>query len=82
MNKRVVSEHVKKLEFVEKEPEQPFDEEPGLKKFLRDTLLSGDASEEEIAFLRNLRFKTKRPTPLYYYRELQNLRDPLHFHTR
>jgi hypothetical protein len=26
-----------------------------------------------------LRFKEKRPGPLYYYRELQNLRDPLHF---
>jgi hypothetical protein len=26
-----------------------------------------------------LRFKGKRPTPLYYYRALQNLRDPLHF---
>jgi hypothetical protein len=26
-----------------------------------------------------LRFKGKIPTPLYYYRELQNLRDPLHF---
>jgi len=74
LNNRVVSEHIKRLEFVEKEPEQPFEEEPGLKKFL--------ASEEEIAFLRKLRFKTKRPTPLYYYRELQNLRDPLHFRTR
>lgn len=82
LNNRVVSEHVKKLEFVEKEPEQPFKEEPGLKKFLRDTVLSGDANEEEVAFLRKLRFNTKRPTPLYYYRELQNLRDPLHFRTR
>jgi len=82
LNHRVVREHVKKLEFVEKEPEQPFEEEPGLKKFLSDTRLSGDASEEEIEFLRKLRFKTKRPTPLYYYRELQNLRDPLHFRTR
>jgi transcriptional regulator with XRE-family HTH domain len=82
LNKRVVSEHVKKLEFVEKEPEQPFEEEPGLKEFLNDAGLSSDASEEEIAFLRKLRFKTKRPTPLYYYRELQNLRDPLHFRTR
>jgi len=81
LNHRVVREHVKKLEFVEKEPEQPFEEEPGLKKFLSDTRLSGDASEEEIEFLRKLRFKTKRPTPLYYYRELQNLRDPLHFRT-
>ncbi|MFC2036108.1 helix-turn-helix domain-containing protein [Chloroflexota bacterium] len=82
LNNRVISEHVKKLEFVEKEPEQPFQEEPGLKKFLRDTTLSSDASGDEIAFLRKLRFKTKRPTPLYYYRELQNLRDPLHFGTR
>jgi len=82
LNHRVVSEHVKKLEFVEKEPEQPFEEEPGLKEFLNDAGLSSDANEEEIAFLRKLRFKTKRPTPLYYYRELQNLRDPLHFRTR
>jgi len=81
LNNRVVSEHIKKLEFVEKESEQPLEEEPGLKKFLHDTGLSGDANEEEIAFLRKLRFKTKRPTPLYYYRELQNLRDPLHFRT-
>ncbi len=81
LNHRVVSEHVKKLEFVEKEPEQPFEEEPGLKEFLKDDGLSSGASEEEIAFLRKLRFKTKRPTPLYYYRELQNLRDPLHFRT-
>jgi transcriptional regulator with XRE-family HTH domain len=81
LNNRIVSEHVKKLEFFEKEPEQPFKEEPGLKKFLNDSALSGDANEEEIAFLRTLRFKTKRPTPLYYYRELQNLRDPLHFRT-
>ena len=79
LNNRVVSEHIKKLEFVEKEPEQPFDEEPGLREFLHDTGLSGDASKEEVAFLRTLRFNTQRPTPLYYYRELQNLRDPLHF---
>ena len=81
LNHRVAREHVKKLEFVEKGPEQPFEEEPGLKEFLKDDGLSSDASEEEIAFLRKLRFKTKRPTPLYYYRELQNLRDPLHFRT-
>ena len=82
LNNRVVSEHIKKLEFIEKEFEQSFEEEPGLNKFLHDTTLSSDATEEEIVFLRKLRFKTKRPTPLYYYRELQNLRDPLHFSTR
>jgi hypothetical protein len=81
LNNRVDSEHVKKLEFAEKEPEQPFEEEPWLKEFLNDAGLSNDASKEEIAFLRKLRFKTNRPTPLYYYRELQNLRDPLHFRT-
>jgi hypothetical protein len=35
--------------------------------------------EDEVALLKRLRFKGKRPTSLYYYRELQNLRDPLHF---
>ncbi len=38
-----------------------------------------DATGEEIEFLRKLLFARRRPTPLYYYRELQNLRDPLHF---
>ena len=82
LNPSVASENVKRLEFVEKEPEQPFEEEPGLKEFLHDTHLRSAATEEEIEFLRKLRFKTKRPTPLYYYRELQNLRDPLHFSAR
>jgi hypothetical protein len=35
-------------------------------------------TQEEIEFLKRLRLKGKRPTPLDYYRELQNLRDPLH----
>jgi hypothetical protein len=26
-----------------------------------------------------MRFNGKRPTALYYYRELQSFRDPLHF---
>jgi transcriptional regulator with XRE-family HTH domain len=82
LNHRVARQHLRKLEFVEREPEQPFEEEPGLTEFLHDAGLSSDASEEEITFLRRLIFNTKRPTPLYYYRELQNLRDPLHFRTR
>lgn len=82
LNPRVASEHVKRLEFAEKAPEQPFEDEPGLQEFLRDPQLSSDATNEEIEFLKNLRFTTNRPTPLYYYRELQNLRDPLHFTPR
>ena len=81
LNDRLVSEHVKKLEFVEKEAEQSFEEETGFKEFLGNTQMSGDATDEEITFLQQLRFLKKRPTPLYYYRELQNLRDPLHFRT-
>jgi hypothetical protein len=81
LNRRVAPGDPKKFEFVEKEPEPEFDTEPGLKEFLHDVSLSGNATEEEIEFLRKLRFKGKRPTPLYYYRELQNLRDPLHFRT-
>jgi len=79
LNRRLAPGQPKKFEFVEKEAEPPREEEPGLKRFLRDRVLSGDATEEEIAFLKRLAFNGKRPTPLYYYRELQNLRDPLHF---
>jgi transcriptional regulator with XRE-family HTH domain len=79
LNHRLVPGHSKKLQFVEKEPDDPLEDEPGLVEFLRDTSLSAKTTPEEIAFLRRLRFKGRRPTPLYYYRELQNLRDPLHF---
>jgi transcriptional regulator with XRE-family HTH domain len=79
LNRRLAPGHTKKFEFVEREPDQPFEEEAGLKEFLRDRSLSGEATEEEIEFLKKLRFQGKRPTALYYYRELQNLRDPLHF---
>ena len=81
LNHRVAPGQRKKIEFVEREPDQAFDEEPGLKEFRRNPSLSADTTEEEIEFLRKLRFSRKRPTPLYYYRELQNLRDPLHFRT-
>jgi len=81
LNPRVVSGHVKRFEFIEREAGQLFVEEPGLNEFLEDPALSGTATEEEVAFLKRLRFKGRHPSPLYYYRELQNLRDPLHFHT-
>jgi transcriptional regulator with XRE-family HTH domain len=81
LNPRVVSGHVKRFEFMEREAAQLFVEEPGLREFLQDAALSGTATEAEVAFLKRLKFRGKRPTPLYYYRELQNLRDSLHFHT-
>jgi transcriptional regulator with XRE-family HTH domain len=79
LNRRVALGQPKRFEFVERESDADVAEESGLREFLRNRALRGDASQEEIEFLRKLRFKAKRPTPLYYYRELQNLRDPLHF---
>ena len=81
LNRRIAPESSKKFEFVEKQIGRgSSDEEPGFREFLKDDFLSGHATPEEIDFLQHLRFKnSRRPTPLYYYRELQNLRDPLHF---
>ena len=80
LNRRVVPAYFKTFEFVEKESSASSVEEPGLRKFLKDRSLCGNATPEEVEFLRQLRFKNGRgPTALYYYRELQNLRDPLHF---
>jgi len=79
LNHRLVPGTPKRFEFVEKEPGFPQEDEPGFTEFLQDALLSGQVTRDEIEFLRRLRFKGRRPSPLYYYRELQNLRDPLHF---
>jgi hypothetical protein len=78
LNRRLISGHAKRVEFVEKEVERT-DDEPGLKKFLKFEGMRAEITEDEVEFLRKLRFKDRRPTALYYYRELQNLRDPLHF---
>ena len=69
------AERVRRFEFVERDAEA----QPGLQKFLADHSLSGTATPHELKFLTSLRFQGRHPTALYYYRELQNLRDPLHF---
>ena len=74
-------ERLRRFAFVEMEPESQVEDEPGLRDFLRDRLLCRDITDEEVKFLKKLRLIEKRPNALYYYRELQNLRDPLHFHT-
>lgn len=76
---RVVSGNLKRFEFVEVESPRHGVEESGLKGFLQDPSLSGTVTAEEVDFLKRLKFQGRRPTPLYYYRELQNLRDPLHY---
>jgi transcriptional regulator with XRE-family HTH domain len=78
LNRRLAPAAAKRFEFREAAPEIPV-LEPGLEQFLNEKSLSGDATTEELEFLRTLKFGARRPSPLYYYRELQSLRDPLHF---
>ena len=81
LNRKIAPAYLKKFEFVE--TEAAGSSEPGLRDFLKDRSLSGNARPEEVQFLRQLRFGNgPRPTALYYYRELQNLRDPLHFRSK
>ena len=72
------AERVRRFEFVEREADGDHEGE-GLREFLADRSLSGTATPQELEFLGRLRFQGRRPTALYYYRELQNLRDPLNF---
>ena len=81
LNRKLAPGLSKRFAFVETDPDQPSGGEPGLNAFLEDASLSGTVTQEEIEFLKRLRLNGKRPTPLYYYRELQSLRDPLHFRT-
>jgi transcriptional regulator with XRE-family HTH domain len=79
LNRRLASTQIMRFQFVEIESDPSPQGEPGFKEFLRLEAMSGDATAEELEFLESMRFGQKQPTPLYYYRELQSLRDPLHF---
>lgn len=81
LNEDVAPGQAKRFEFVEREAGEVDGEEPGLREFLQDASLSGTATAAELEFLKRLKFTRRRPTALYYYRELQSLRDPLHFRT-
>ncbi len=77
LDRRLAPATVKRFVYVEQPPAPAL--EPGLEQFLNNKTLSATATAEEIEFLKSLRFPNRRPTALYYYRELQSLRDPLHF---
>jgi transcriptional regulator with XRE-family HTH domain len=79
LDRRLTLGHLKRFDFVEHKPEQPFQLEAGFEEFLRDAVLSAGVTDEEIEFLKRQRFAGRHPTALYYYRALQSLRDPLHF---
>jgi transcriptional regulator with XRE-family HTH domain len=79
LNPRVVPGGALRLEFVQQAVSEGDDAEPGLTAFLADAAMSGTATAVELDYLKGLRFRDRRPTALFYYRALQNLRDPLHF---
>jgi transcriptional regulator with XRE-family HTH domain len=79
LNERLVPGKPKKFAFVETDSAGFGEDEPGLTAFLTDVSLSSDVSAEEIDFLKLMHVKGKQPSALFYYRALQNLRDPLHF---
>ena len=81
LNHRLVVNPHRTFMFLETDPEAGAGDGPGLADFLGDKRLSSDATEEEMRLLRRQAGGGRRPNKLYYYRALQNLRDPLHFQT-
>jgi transcriptional regulator with XRE-family HTH domain len=79
LDRRVATPHVVRFEYADRTADVA-PAERGLTEFLHEPGLSATATSEDLAFLKRLRFPgPRRPSALYYYREMQSLRDPLHF---
>jgi hypothetical protein len=78
LNPRVSPQPAARFEFTE-QPANAGEPERGFVEFIEDRSLSGSATKDELAFLERLPVLSRRPTALFYYRVLQDLRDPLHF---
>jgi transcriptional regulator with XRE-family HTH domain len=78
LNPRVSPQPAARFEFTE-QPANAGEPERGFVEFIEDRSLSGSATKDELAFLERLPVQSRRPTALFYYRVLQDLRDPLHF---
>lgn len=79
LSPRVSERPVRRFRFVELPEPQTTAPEPGYTAFRADRSLSGTATADELAILAALRFGARRPTALFYYRMLRELRDPLQF---
>ena len=79
LNPKVSADTIRRFQYTERASGARRAPERGFVEFLRDRSLSGSANPKELEFLESLRFTTGQPTAHYYYRELQSLRDPLHF---
>jgi len=82
LEETLVAEPRRTFTLIESDPSNRSNEAPGLAEFLQDPQLIDHATEEEIRLLRTHRLGGRRPNGLYYYRALQNLRDPLHFFSK
>jgi hypothetical protein len=80
LDRSLVADPHRTFKFVETPAANDSVEDSGLADFLKDPQLSADVTQEEVGLLRQQRLRGMRPNKLYYYRALQNLRDPLHFH--
>jgi transcriptional regulator with XRE-family HTH domain len=79
LNGQLADDAHRTFEFVEVEPTVDSEPEPGFDEFLKDPQFKDQITAEEIRILRCQRFDCRKPNKLYYYRALQNLRDPIHF---
>jgi transcriptional regulator with XRE-family HTH domain len=77
LDRRAADYPVRRFEIVERASNGA--DQPGYREFLATPSLSGTATPAELEFLKRLPFRDQQPTALYYYRELQSLRDPVHF---
>jgi hypothetical protein len=83
LRRELVADPLRTFAFVEQPaPARHDGSAPGLVEFLGDPALAADVSPEEADLLRAHAFGARQPTKLYYYRALQNLRDPIHFRRR
>lgn len=78
---RLTTGVTRRFEFAARQGHEKAAADPaGLRAFLRDSRLSGGITPEETAVLRSIGLpEPQRATALFYYRLLQNLRDPMHF---
>ncbi len=74
---RLTKGATRRFVFGEDAKERTASDPAGLRAFLRDARLSAEATSEEIAILRSVHVPAA--VPLFYYRMLQSLRDPLNF---
>jgi transcriptional regulator with XRE-family HTH domain len=80
LNPKLVANPHRVFAFVESEATDDTASQAVLTRFLEAPQFENEVTEEEARLLRCHRFGERIPTELYYYRALQNLRDPLHFH--